>query len=202
MKREAISERLGDVSLCPGDGLSGERGDVDQAIVELKRACLDLDDFEQAICQPLQALARLLDHLEKLVLFLWGKLLASVQKCRRIPVDHRQRRAKLMTNGGQKLDKQAFGLLERGLWRSRRGARWGSLTWEHAHRLHHPSSSALPVPLVLIGSAHIVLFPGLPSDQSCKGDQLIATLCRKRLRSITNMLACHTIPSQKWPGVC
>src|SRR6266581_4143013 len=92
-----------------------KRGDVDQAIVELKGACLDLGDFEQAIRQPLQAHARLLDHLEKLVLFLWGKLLASVQECRRIPVDHRQRRAKLMTNGGQKLDKQAFGLLERGL---------------------------------------------------------------------------------------
>jgi len=115
MKREAISERLGDVSLCSGDGLSGERGDVDQAIVELKRACLDLGDFEQAIRQHLQAHARLLDHLEKLVLFLWGKLLASVQECRRIPVDHRQRRAKLMTNGGQKLDKQSFGMLERGL---------------------------------------------------------------------------------------
>src|SRR5215470_2543535 len=103
MKREAISERLGDVSLCSGDGLLDECGDVDQAIVERKCTCLDLDDFEQAIRQHLQTLARLLDHLEKLVLFLWGKLLASVQERRRIPVDHRQRRTKLMTDGGQKL---------------------------------------------------------------------------------------------------
>jgi hypothetical protein len=144
MKREAISERLGDVPLCRADGLTRECGDVDQTIIELKNACLELSYLEQSIRQELQAPARLLDHPEKLVLFRWGKLSVSAQQRRCIPIDHRQGCAQLMTNGGQKLDKQLLCIPERGLWRGRCCEGWESLAWEHVHGFHYfPSCTAL-----------------------------------------------------------
>jgi hypothetical protein len=127
MKREAISEWFGYVPLCEGDSLACQRRNIDQAIFDLISACLELSDLEQAIGQELQALACFLDHLEKLALFLRGKLPVSAQKRRSIPIDHRQGRAELMTNGGQKLDKKSFCLLERGLWRPYRFEGWESL---------------------------------------------------------------------------
>src|SRR6516225_7830356 len=100
MKREAIPQWLGNVPMSESDGFSRERGDIDRVPLELKYACFEFGDLEESGQQKLHVLARLLDQLEELVVFLLGKLLCSSQQGQGISFDDRERRAKLMTNRG------------------------------------------------------------------------------------------------------
>jgi len=79
MKGEAISERFGDVPMSESNGFPRKRREIEQAHFDLHKTRFEFGNLDQSRQQKLHMLTRLLDDLEKLVVFLLRKLSSPAQ---------------------------------------------------------------------------------------------------------------------------